>query len=301
MKSGLCARAGRSPGISWRGSLERELDQFLRALVREERASPRDDGLFLPHKTIAELPHALALSIGLPDLARVALTLRFEGRINSPEGRLRLDWMGVDHRPVTPRRQGAFLTVGDRAGRLTQTLFELCTGADGFNGTVGKDIETRIAAWAPVQTALVTGVGREVKADAYATSLFFYQSGAFALDIVEGSEGPDFTPILMSPVTPAGTDDQAPSEEVAEDGDIEPPAPGLQATAPTPCFPRICNAILLINFRQAAPGRTTPMLLAGMHMSSSLPILRSHWTSCARSDALGSKNAALSCAIRELR
>ena len=195
----LMRKSGPVPWISWRGSLERELDRFLRALVREERASPRDDGLFLPHKTIAELPHALALSIGLPDLARVALTLRFEGRIDSPEGRLRLDLMGVDHRPVTPRRQGAFLTVGDRAGRLTQTLFERCKGADGFNGTVGKDIETRIAAWAPVQTALVTGVGPEVKADAYATSLFFDQSGAFALDIVEGSEGPDFTPLRRAP------------------------------------------------------------------------------------------------------
>lgn len=184
----LTRKSGPIPWESWSGKIERRLDQFLRALVGEERAVPQDGGLFLPHGAIAELPHALALNFGLPDLARVALALRFEGRIDSPEGRLRLDWMDATHRPVTPRRQGAFLMIGDRVGRLTQTLFELCAGADGFNATVGKDIDTRIAAWASVQTALAIGVGREVRADAYATSLFFYQSGAFALDIVERSD-----------------------------------------------------------------------------------------------------------------
>jgi len=125
----LMRKSGPIPWESWGGRIERRLDRFLRALPGEERASPQDDGLFLPHRTIAELPHALALIVGLPDLARVALALRFDGRFDSPEGRLRLDWMDADHRPVTPRRRGAILMIGDRAGRLTQTLFGLCAGA----------------------------------------------------------------------------------------------------------------------------------------------------------------------------
>lgn len=210
-----------SRAIAWSGwpaSLGKGLMRSLRGLVDEERAQPRAEGLFLPHATICDLPAALASSLGLPARADITLSLRFEGRIET-DGRVRLEWKTSDYRSVRPTREGALLELGGATTRLGRLIYDLCEACAAFDATAGHPIEERVAAWAPIQSILKDGTGQEVSADGYAGSLTFYQAGAFALDIVEKMDGPDFTPVLMRRVKQDACDDGAPAEEIGEEGE----------------------------------------------------------------------------------
>jgi hypothetical protein len=94
---------------------------------------------------IPGIPHTLCLRLGLPDLAQVSLALCFEGRIDTPAGRLRLDWTDANHRSIRPTRLGAILHVGSKPWRLSQLFFDLCEAVDGFNAAEGRELEGRIA------------------------------------------------------------------------------------------------------------------------------------------------------------
>ena len=205
----------------WPGALGKSVWRPLQALIDNHQVTATESDLHLPHATVPGLPHTLCLRLGLPDLAQVSLALRFEGRIDTPTGRLRLDWTDENHRSIRPSRRGAILVVGSKQWRLSQLFYELCEAAHGFNATEGHECEERIAAWAPVRSALDKGVGRHIAADGYAQSLYFYQAGAFALDVKERADGPDFTPILMRRVDAPQTDDEAPADEIPEEGDAQ--------------------------------------------------------------------------------
>ena len=210
---------------AWGGRIPKSLDRTLGAMVAEGIAEPRPEGLFLPHTSVAGLPQTLADRLGMPELARVSLALQFDGRIDTPEGTIRLRWADANHRQVRPKRDGAFLRIGaDEPVRLTETLYRLCEAVDGFDATRNAPIEARIAAWGPIQQVLAHATGREIAADGFMRSLTFYQAGAFALDVVEKQSGPDFTPIPMSPLKAASVNDDAPTEDVGEGGEADEPA-----------------------------------------------------------------------------
>lgn len=202
---------------AWPGLLGRATMRPLLDLVDRGEADVRDGGLHLRDSTVAALPDTLARRLNLPSLAAVSLVLRFEGRIDSADGRLGLDWRDADQRRIHPTREGALLHVAGRPTRLTRALFALGEAADAFNATAGGSIDDRIAAWAPVQAILAEETGREITADGYARSLTFYQAGAFALDIVERADGPDFTPILMRRPDVAACDDGTVAEEIDDE------------------------------------------------------------------------------------
>jgi superfamily II DNA or RNA helicase len=195
----------------------KDIVRAVRALVAEGHSEERPDGLFLPHPTVADLPQSLSSRFKLPEIANVSVTLRFEGRIDTSQGKLSLAWSDADGRPITPQRFGALLEIGGRPARLTRVLYDLCEGAEAFNATAGGHVEKRIAAWGPLQDLLEKSTGTNIRADGYARSLSFYQAGAFALDVVETARGPDFSPVLMSRRR-LGTDDEAPTEEIGREG-----------------------------------------------------------------------------------
>ena len=97
-------------------------------------------------------------------------------------------------------------------------MFELLEAIDGFNDSVGSDIEARITNWQPVQVALQEVTGSEVKADGFLGSLTIYQAGSFALDTRETANGLDLVPVLMGRSKAPSLDDNAP---VRDDGDGE--------------------------------------------------------------------------------
>lgn len=198
---------------AWSTSLGRATMRTFMGLIDNGRAEARDDGLFLPHATVAALPDYLALKLGLPPLVDATLSLRFHGRIDGDGGHLGFEWKDAGQRTVRPARDGALIDIGGAPGRLTSLLFDLCEAAEAFNASIGRPIDERIAAWAPVQSILADGTGKEIRADGYARSLTFYQAGAFSLDIVERAHGPDFTPVLMRRVDTPPCDDGTDSEE----------------------------------------------------------------------------------------
>ena len=188
------------------------LSAAARQEAREEPAS-----IILSHAAATALPASIARTLGMPPLARLSATLSFEDRIDSPTGRIRVRWYDANTRPVLGTRTGAFVTVGEETGRLTGALFRLTEAIESYNASAGQPIEARIGLWQPVQEALRESTGLEVKSDQYLSSLTIYQAGSFALDVRETSNGPDFTPVLMSRDKAANLEDMAPAAEGDED------------------------------------------------------------------------------------
>jgi hypothetical protein len=212
-ETGVLRRKKQVPFVQWGGALDKTAWRHINALLEQDRASPDGDRLFLPQKIVASLSQRLCTRFRLPDMAQVCVALKFEGRIDSTDGHLDLEWQDENYRVIRPRRRGAIIEIGDMPWRLSPMFFELCESADAFNATRGQSIEQRIATWGAVRDALDRGVGRDIKPDGYAESLFFFQAGAFTLDIIEGANGPDFKPILMRRADAPLSDDEAPTED----------------------------------------------------------------------------------------
>ncbi|MGP9819348.1 DEAD/DEAH box helicase [Salinarimonas sp. NSM] len=188
------------------------------AAALEDGAARRDaDRVVLAHAAAVALPGSLADALGLPPLAALSATLSFDGRVEEPKGRIRIRWYDANLRVVQATRTGGFITLASEPSRLSEPVFALAEAVEGYNGTVGASPEARIAAWAPVQEALARATGREVRADEYLASLTIYQAGAFALDVRETRNGPDFVPVLMSRTKAPSTEDDAPAAEAGEE------------------------------------------------------------------------------------
>lgn len=188
------------------------LSAAARQEAREEPAS-----VVLSHAAVTGLPASIARTLGIAPLAHLSATLSFEDRIDSATGRIRVRWYDANTRPVLGIRTGAFVTVGEETGRLTGALFRLTEAIESYNASTGQPIEVRIGLWQPVQEALLESTGLEVKSDQYLSSLTIYQAGSFALDVRETSNGPDFTPVLMSRGKAANLEDVAPAVEGDDD------------------------------------------------------------------------------------
>ncbi|WP_052341863.1 DEAD/DEAH box helicase [Salinarimonas rosea] len=192
------------------------------AAAVEDGAARRDgEGVLLPHAAAVALPGSLADALGLPPLAALSATLSYDGRVEEPKGRIRIRWYDANLRVVQATRTGAFITIASEPSRLSEPVFALAQAVDGYNATVGASPEARIAAWGPVQDALARATGREVRADEYLSSLTIYQAGAFALDVRETRNGPDFVPVLMSRAKARSTEDDAPAAEEGEEPEGE--------------------------------------------------------------------------------
>ncbi len=254
-------RTARSiPFSAWPDRLPRPVLRLLRGLIDAGAIAPDAEGVSMPHATVARAPAFLCDQLGLPSLGAFSLALQFDGRMETAEGRIRMRWSDANYNSFGAERVGAILRIGEKAGRLSQTLFELAEAADRFNATAGGEIDARISAWAPIQQALAASTGRDVSADAFMKSLVFYQAGAFALDVAETPDGPDFLPILMSRDKAASREDDAPTIEIG-DNDTAANADLLDATVDALLPPELHRQFVERNFK--AGGRTHDAYVLG--------------------------------------
>ena len=181
--------------------------------------------IFLSHAVAGSLPTALADAAGFPALAKLSVTLSLDSRVEAENGFIRARWHDHASRVVHPARTGVVVTWGDgRVARLSAPLFALAEAVEGYNASVGALPEPRLHAWQHVQHALARATGEAVTADAVLSGLTIYQAGAFALDVRETRDGPDFAPVLMGREKRASLEDDAPSLEA---GDEPPPEDGM--------------------------------------------------------------------------
>ncbi|MER9800920.1 DEAD/DEAH box helicase [Mesorhizobium sp. M0142] len=188
------------PYSSWAATAEPEQSalRLLKRLVVDGQARADDDYVYLDAETVVTLPAKMAFALGFPPIANVTLTLSVEGRIETPDGRIRLVWQDRNLRRTTPTILGPFVTIAGTAGRLTAPVYKLVRAVDAYNHSHGQPGEARITPWLDVQEALASVTGEAVSADGTIQNLRIYQAGAFALDVRETASGPQITPILMS-------------------------------------------------------------------------------------------------------
>ncbi len=190
----------------------------LEDLVERGAATATGVEVRLPSATAAALAPGIADCIGLPPLAPLGLSVTLDSRIERPDGHLRLRWTERNGQEVRPERTDLQLTWGMLSGRLSAPLLRIAQAADDYNDTAGEPPEARIAAWMPVQAALKDATGQKVRRDRFLETFTIFQAGSFALDVHEGPNGVDFTPILMSRDRAPSLEDDAPADDDGGNG-----------------------------------------------------------------------------------
>jgi hypothetical protein len=122
--------------------------------------------------------------IGLPPLSSLGLKVALNGRVETTNGTIQLQWIDHVHREVRPARTGIILQWGDERRRLSLPLFSLVEAAEAYNLTRGRPFEQRVASWMSIQTSLQS-LGRSVSTEGYLSSFTIYEAGSFALDVHE--------------------------------------------------------------------------------------------------------------------
>ena len=227
----------------------------LEDLVERGEAAAGDAEVRIPSMTAAALAPEVADRLGLPPLAPLGLDVTLEGRVETPNGVLRLRFSEKNGQEVRPGRAGLQLTWGTLSGRLSAPLLRIAEAADGYNRTRGEAPEVRIAAWMPVQAALRDATGQRVRRDGFLETFTVFQAGSFALDVHEREGGVDFTPILMSRDRAPSLEDDTPADD--DGGAARAPAAGVSDALLSPGDHR---AFLEQFLRQRGPARDAYLL-----------------------------------------
>lgn len=219
-KRGFLGRETTVPVDDWHTEgADREILRALLALRDQGRAVENGSRLRLTFADAAALSSTVSDILGFPPLSELGLAVSLRGRVESPDGILRLRWVDRTAREVFPVRTGFLIELGLRSGRLSPQLLSIVEATAGYNETQGGETNERIAAWMPVQRALAAISGEVVRRDGFLETFTIYQAGAFALDVSEDST---FAPSLMGRESAANLDDNAPADEIPATGD---PAP----------------------------------------------------------------------------
>ncbi|MDR3468142.1 MAG: DEAD/DEAH box helicase [Xanthobacteraceae bacterium] len=207
-QEGVCVRAldkrsfGRVRNIprqNWPiAGLDRESLLELESLVESGAAKSTDLEVWVTSDEAASFSDRVCKALGFPPPAPLGLSVSLDGRIENPQGVLKLRWTDKFGSEVRPKRAGLLLQWGEQGGRLTPKLLRLVEAVDAYNVTVGREFEQRVSSWLPVQDTLKKLTGAEVQRDGFLETFTLYQAAAFGLDVRETSNGVDFAPVLMS-------------------------------------------------------------------------------------------------------
>lgn len=187
--------------------------RFLRGLV--ERQVVQSDGILLSISTeqLLEFPAGIGSRIGLPNAAPLSLDVSLAGRVETPDGLIKMSWHDTSLRRVNPTRSGIIIRFGGSVGRLTGPIYRLVEAIEAYNRTVTQSVDMRMPAWLEVQRHLEPLAGTAVRTDRILQNFRIFQAGAFSLDVRQSVHGPQFDPVLMSAAMRASLEDDAPAAE----------------------------------------------------------------------------------------
>jgi superfamily II DNA or RNA helicase len=211
------------PRTKWKNYVERSTVRTLEALIDSGGANAFEDSIFVPSLVAVDLPAEVCDRLGVPSLAKLGLAVGLEGRVETPEGHLRLRWTDAGGMLIQSQRVGPIVEWGLKKGRLSSSVFRVVEAAEGYNRTRGEPFEQRVTAWMPVQQALHDATGADVSRDGFLETFVLYQAGSFGLDVHEND---NFTPILMSRSHAPSLEDDAPTNEFDAESNKSAETPG---------------------------------------------------------------------------
>jgi hypothetical protein len=175
--------------------------RVLMAAIESQDARADEKSVPLSHAYAAKIPASIANQLNMPALSLLSVTLTFDGRVDTPDGRIRARWFDEQTRSVTPKRIGAFVVVGARPRACRPPCSNFWRRLTVL--TTASVVTSRSASRNGNRFRSRCGVtGSEVKADGFLGSLTIYQAGSFALDTRETANGLDLVPVLMGAARP---------------------------------------------------------------------------------------------------
>tara|TARA_R110002020_G_scaffold471249_2_gene698136 strand:+ start:12439 stop:15279 length:2841 start_codon:yes stop_codon:yes gene_type:complete len=172
--------------------------RFIEHALADGLVTQEGTGIKASSEWILSLSAPQIEALNIPPLAGLSVSVSMRGRIDSDDSVLQLVWQDQNLRVISPEIMGPFVKVGGEWRRLSLALHAINDAARAFNQSAGTAFEARLPHWQSVQDILQTTIGHEIAADRFVGTLTIYQAGAFALDVRETSNGPDFVPILMA-------------------------------------------------------------------------------------------------------
>jgi SNF2 domain-containing protein/helicase-like protein len=186
-----------------------------------EAARPENGGVFLASDAIARLEESTAIALGLPPSTRLALRLRSQDQIMSPDFRVQKRWVKGGGVPVRVKAEGAFLHYGGKIFRLPEPIYSLSRTANTLSDELPED--QRLKAYTALGDALRADLGTDVAdIDDYLNGVTIYHAAAFSLQLGINKDEFDFDPVLFSQDTGEAAEEGAAIDE--EDDSLLPPA-----------------------------------------------------------------------------
>jgi len=172
--------------------------RFIEHGLADGQITQEGSSINAPSEWILSLPTSQVEALNIPPLAGLSVNISMSGRIDSDDSTLQLVWQDQNLRVVLPEIMGPFIRVAGEWRRLSLSLYKINAAAMAFNQSAGTNFESRLPYWQAVQSILQSTIGHEIATDRFVGTLTIYQAGAFALDVRETPNGPDFIPILMT-------------------------------------------------------------------------------------------------------
>lgn len=181
-------------------------------MIDDGSASGSSDGAVLPPSVVAALDESDAVSLGLPQVAPLVLSLRSKGLITD-DFSIATRWVRTNGTDIAAQVIGAHAMIEGRSFRLPEPLFTLLVAAQKVNAA--QDVAIRQGAFAELRQ-LLAGHSDQVALDGVLQDTRVAFAGNFSLQLSGSVDGTDFNPVLFAPrVGDAATS----GEIIDEDGD----------------------------------------------------------------------------------
>lgn len=204
------------PDTEWEGARP----DVLYRLLDDDFAEPLDGGgVLVSHAIVASLSRQEVLSLGLPKAADLSLRLRSINTLTSPDGQLEAVLIRKGGIPVlSPKRQGAVLTVGSERYVVLDPLYSVLDRVDEFNR---RELADPLAAWGRLRALLPEGAdvddyltGVKVSfASSFRLTPFLNEAGEPDFDVLPGrtedTAVPDAPPVFNEALPPARSEEFA--------------------------------------------------------------------------------------------
>jgi len=157
------------------------------------------EGVLLSHLRVASLSEGVALRLGLPPVTPLALSLRSQDIISSPDFRLESSWIEPSGATALGvMRKGAFVRHEGRWQRLPKSLFALAKAVEDFHSTNPSDEDERKRWIAIISKSLPEEERGVLNQDGYLRSLRVQHAASFSLRLLTDDGQFQVEPVLFA-------------------------------------------------------------------------------------------------------
>lgn len=176
----------------------RSIIALVMMLLDSNDALEYEDGILIPHSTIANIDNTQASVLELPLSIPFVLDIQHEKTFDNDCFRYKYSWINKGRRIVAPKRNGAILTAGSNSYRIHEPLYTVITEMDTYNANPLQTTDERFENWGEIRGHIYKEEDSGLHEDRYLKNTRVAVPNAFSLTFVDTDGEFNFSPVLKS-------------------------------------------------------------------------------------------------------